>query len=81
VIRKIERVWTTTTMTTTRRQALYHQINNNNSNSSKKICMVIDRCVMIGLKRGRERERERNHRIHITEEALANFAVAVAVAQ
>jgi hypothetical protein len=29
----------------------------------------------------RERERERNHRIHITEEALANFAVAVAVAQ
>jgi hypothetical protein len=43
--------------------------------------MVIDRCVMIGLKRGRERERERNHRIHITEEALANFAVAVAVAQ
>jgi hypothetical protein len=80
VIRKIERVWTTTTtMTTTRRQALYHQINNNNSNSSKKICMVIDRCVMIGLKRGRERER--NHRIHITEEALANFAVAVAVAQ
>jgi hypothetical protein len=31
--------------------------------------------------RERERERERNHRIHITEEALANFAVAVAVAQ